>query len=204
MDAWRDIRLKASECHRQALSKSKGDRKADALIGRRSELEDLQLDALCTGLGRQQGRLRIPRPRVEDDQRRQRPKSGKRGRRHRARTRSFQTPPRSAQRGDRLRARPGRRSDRFRRRAAWKATRRANARKSRPTCSPANFCARPIGCATELLAHGRRPADIATDLGLPPGLVDESDDPRALASTPGSAAAEPDPTPSLRARRQPA
>jgi DNA helicase II / ATP-dependent DNA helicase PcrA len=43
MDAWRDIRLKARECHRQALSKSK-DRKACKLIAAALEPDDLQVD----------------------------------------------------------------------------------------------------------------------------------------------------------------
>ena len=73
MDAWRDIRLKARECHRQALVKSKGVRKAPALLAAALEDEDLQLTALRAGLGRQQGRLWISRPPLEDDQRRERP-----------------------------------------------------------------------------------------------------------------------------------
>ena len=43
MDAWRDIRLKARECHRQALLKSK-DRKACKLIAAALEPDDLQVD----------------------------------------------------------------------------------------------------------------------------------------------------------------
>jgi ATP-dependent DNA helicase UvrD/PcrA len=48
MDAWRDIRLKARECHRQALSKSK-DRKACKLIPAALEPDDLQIDHYAPG-----------------------------------------------------------------------------------------------------------------------------------------------------------
>src|SRR4051812_6227969 len=43
MDAWRDIRLKARECHRQALLKAKGVRKAPELLASALKEEDLQL-----------------------------------------------------------------------------------------------------------------------------------------------------------------
>ena len=43
MDAWRDIRLKARECHRKALAESRGNRKSDALIAAALTIDDLQL-----------------------------------------------------------------------------------------------------------------------------------------------------------------
>src|SRR5579871_1006775 len=49
MDAWRDIRLKARECHRQALLESKGARKAQALLVAALEDEDLQLTHYAPG-----------------------------------------------------------------------------------------------------------------------------------------------------------
>lgn len=43
MDAWRDIRLKARDCHRQALVKSAGNRTALTLLSAALEAEDLEL-----------------------------------------------------------------------------------------------------------------------------------------------------------------
>lgn len=44
MDAWGDIRLKARDCHRRALTESKGDRRRDAVVAAALKLEDLQLE----------------------------------------------------------------------------------------------------------------------------------------------------------------
>ena len=49
MDAWRDIRLKARDCHCQALLKNNGNRKADALFAAALEVDDLQLDHYVPG-----------------------------------------------------------------------------------------------------------------------------------------------------------
>ena len=49
MDAWRDIRIKARECHRQALLKSKGVRKALVLLAAALDDEDLQLTPYAPG-----------------------------------------------------------------------------------------------------------------------------------------------------------
>ena len=43
MDTWRDIRLKARECHYKALDGSNGNRDSDALIKAALELDDLQI-----------------------------------------------------------------------------------------------------------------------------------------------------------------
>lgn len=41
---WRDIRLKARECHAKAFDAAKGDRRASCLVSAALELDDLQLD----------------------------------------------------------------------------------------------------------------------------------------------------------------
>ena len=43
MDAWGDIRLKARQCHLQALASAGGDRRAQALIDAMLKLYDLEL-----------------------------------------------------------------------------------------------------------------------------------------------------------------
>lgn len=49
MDAWRDIRLKARECHAVALEAAKGDRRAGALLAAALARDDLQLDRYQAG-----------------------------------------------------------------------------------------------------------------------------------------------------------
>ena len=43
MDTWIDIRRKARQCHEQALSKANGDRRAGALVAAALELDDLEV-----------------------------------------------------------------------------------------------------------------------------------------------------------------
>lgn len=49
MDAWRDIRLKARECHANALAAAKGQRRAGPLLTAALALDDLQLDRYDAG-----------------------------------------------------------------------------------------------------------------------------------------------------------
>jgi superfamily I DNA/RNA helicase len=49
VDAWGDIRLRAQECHRQALRETGGDRKASAILVAALKLDDLQLQRYDPG-----------------------------------------------------------------------------------------------------------------------------------------------------------
>ncbi len=49
MDTWIDIRRKARECHAQALSKTNGDRRASALIAAALSIDDLEVEHYAPG-----------------------------------------------------------------------------------------------------------------------------------------------------------
>ncbi|ANL68571.1 DNA helicase UvrD-like protein (plasmid) [Rhizobium phaseoli] len=51
MDSWSDVRRKARECHRQALERSGGDRRATAIIGAALENDDLEKRYIDLGAG---------------------------------------------------------------------------------------------------------------------------------------------------------
>ncbi len=51
MDSWTDVRRKARECHRQALEKNGGDRRAVSIIAAALEKDDLEVRYIDLGKG---------------------------------------------------------------------------------------------------------------------------------------------------------
>ncbi|MDK4732020.1 UvrD-helicase domain-containing protein [Rhizobium sp. CNPSo 3490] len=51
MDSWSDVRRKARECHRQALERSRGDRRAASIIAAALEIDDLEIRRIDLGKG---------------------------------------------------------------------------------------------------------------------------------------------------------
>lgn len=51
MDSWSDVRRKARECHRQALERSGGDRRAASIVAAALEIDDLEIRYINLGKG---------------------------------------------------------------------------------------------------------------------------------------------------------
>jgi len=146
MDAWRDIRLKARECHRQALLKSKDVRKAPALLAAALEDEDLQLTHYTPGSVVSKGvHGFFDRPsKIINVASGQSPENEAVVTAHELGHYKLHRDPRNEVTAIAL-ALAAIRS--IQAQAAWRVIPRASARKFKPIFSRASFSARPTGCA---------------------------------------------------------
>lgn len=170
MDAWRDIRLKARECHRRALLKSKDVRKAPTLLAAALEEDDLQLAHYAPGSVVSKGVYGfLDRPsKMINVASGQSPENEAIVTAHELGHYKLHRDPRN----EVTALAPGLGGDPIDSGAGRVEGYSPRERKEvQADIFAGEFLCPADWLREELLTHGRRPADIAKDLGVPPGLV---------------------------------